>query len=282
MSEHLALRSSVGSRSSALPSHHHHQHLVRNPDPLASDWIRRLHLIPNPPPPPPLARRAAPPSHQDAVSTDESRTPPPPRLLPQSSGFGPFRWSIRPSRGAPVGTWDATAVSGGASSGCSQPMLSPFFRLPAPPPVTTATDIRETTPVSSLIRLGSSSGGYTGPSTQMVGGGNNRAPWFAARDAGAAYPSHALDMVPIRTLNDLHDRQHGMMPQHFARHDPSSSSQHDEPFSYWNMGRFRRNTTTSSISPIAVDVVSGNFGNKRNADSTSFLPLKIRKLSGAI
>jgi hypothetical protein len=52
MSEHLALRSSVGSRSSALPSHHHHQHLVPNPDPLASVWIRRLHLIPNPPPPP--------------------------------------------------------------------------------------------------------------------------------------------------------------------------------------------------------------------------------------
>jgi hypothetical protein len=52
MSEHLALRSSVGSRSSALPSHHHHQHLVPNPDPLASDWIRRLHLVPKPPPPP--------------------------------------------------------------------------------------------------------------------------------------------------------------------------------------------------------------------------------------
>jgi hypothetical protein len=83
-------------------------------------------------------------------------------------------------------------------------------------------------------------------------------------------------------FQDLHDRQHGVMAQHFARHDPSSSSQHDEPFSYWNMGRFRRNTTTSSVSPIGVDVVPGNFGNKRNADSTSFLPLKFRKLSGAI
>jgi hypothetical protein len=56
-------------------------------------------------------------------------------------------------------------------------------------------------------------------------------------------------------LQDLHDRQHGVTPQHFARHDPSSSSQNDEPFSYWNMGRFGRNTTTSSISPMGVDAV---------------------------
>jgi hypothetical protein len=160
MSEHLALRSSVGSRSSALSSHHHHQHLVPNPDPLASDWTRRLHLIPNPPPPPrppPVLRRAPPPPHQDAVSTDESRTPAPP--LPQSAGFGPFRWNMRPLRGAPVSAWDATAAASSAGSGGGQAMLSPFFRLPAPQPVTPVTGIRETAPVSPLVRLGRSSGG---------------------------------------------------------------------------------------------------------------------------
>jgi hypothetical protein len=98
-------------------------------------------------------------------------------------------------------------------------------------------------------------------------------------DMGLIFPL-LMNFAP--PLQNLHDRQHGVMPQHFARHDPGSSSQNDEPFSYWNMGRFQRNIPTSSISPIGVDVVPGNFGNKRNADSTSFLPLKFRKLSGAI
>ncbi|EEE59722.1 hypothetical protein OsJ_12155 [Oryza sativa Japonica Group] len=58
MSEHLALRSSVGSHSSALPpSYHHHRRLPppqqQHPDPLNSVWIRRLHLLPHQPPPPP-------------------------------------------------------------------------------------------------------------------------------------------------------------------------------------------------------------------------------------
>uniref|UniRef100_A0A0A9H3Y5 Uncharacterized protein n=1 Tax=Arundo donax TaxID=35708 RepID=A0A0A9H3Y5_ARUDO len=281
MSEHLALRSSVGSRSSALPSH---QHLPPTADPLASVWIRRLHLTPNPPPPPrppPLPRRAPPHPHQDAVSTDESRTTPPPP--PRSAGFGPFRWSPRPLRGAPVGAWDPVAVAAvsGSGGGCGGlPMLSPFFRLPAPPPLTPVADSGEIAPVRPLIGLGSRSSGYPALSAPMVGVGDPHAAWLAARASGTAYPSHALDMVPIRTLNDLHDRQHSVIPQNFAMHDPSSSSQHDEPFSYWNMGRFRRNTTTSSISPISV--APGNFDKKRNTDSTSFLPLKFRKLSGAI
>ncbi|KAL6637116.1 hypothetical protein ACP70R_024688 [Stipagrostis hirtigluma subsp. patula] len=325
MSEHLALRSSVGSRSSALPSHHQHQTLPPGPDPLASVWIRRLHLTPNPPPPPrppPLPRRAEMLPRQDAISTDESRTPPPPP--PRSAGFGPFRWSPRPLRGAPVGAWDAATAaaaaagtSGGAVGG-GPPMLSPFFRLPAPPPVAPVANIGEIAPVRQLIGPGSGSGsgsgsgggGYPGLPTWMAGGGDPHASCLAVRAAGAAYPSHALDMIPIRTLNiapalgihgsvalgfsgagagcrlqvfrfrDLHDRQHCVTPQNFARHDPSSSSQYDEPFSYWNMGRLRRNTTTSSIPPI--DVSGGNFGVKRNAGSNSFIPQKFRKLSGAI
>ncbi|KAJ1294117.1 hypothetical protein BS78_01G121600 [Paspalum vaginatum] len=287
MSEHLALRSSVGSRSSTLPSHH--QRLPPSPDPLSSVWIRRLHLTPSPaPPPPPLPRRAPPPSHQDGVSTDESRTPPPPP--PRSAGFGPFRWSPRPLRDAPVGTWDAAAASaGGSAAGGGPPMLSPFFRLPGPlpqppPPVTPIEDFEELAHVRPLIGLGShiGSSGFRALSPPIVGGVHPHATWLAARAAGAAYPSHALDMVPIRTLNDLHDRQHGaiQVQPNLARHDPGSSSQHDEPFSYWNMGRFRRNTTTSSITPTSVS--SANFGMKRNADSNNFLPLKLRKLSRAI
>ncbi|RLN43156.1 formin-like protein 14 [Panicum miliaceum] len=291
MSEHLALRSSVGSRSSALPSHH--QRLPPAHDPLASVWIRRLHLTPNPPPPPrppPLPRRATPPSHQDAVSTDESRTPPPPPRSPppRGAGFGPLRWSPRPLRGAPqAGAWDAAAAVGGSACGTigggGPPMLSPFFRLPAPPPVMPVADFGEVAPVRPLIGLESHSGssGFPGLSPPMAGGSDPCATWMVARAAGAAYPNHALDMVPIRTLNDLHDRQHGVIPArpNLARHDPSSSSQHDEPFSYWNMGRFRRNTTSSSITPISVAPAS--FGTKRNADSNNFIPLKLRKLNRA-
>ncbi|XP_039780970.1 formin-like protein 5 [Panicum virgatum] len=296
MSDHLALRSSVGSRSSALPSHH--QRLPPAHDPLASVWIRRLHLTPHPPPPPPprpppppLPRRATPPSHQDAVSTDESRTPPPPPPLPplRSAGFGPLRWSPRPLRGAPpAAAWGAAAAvgdyAGGTIGGGGPPMLSPFFRLSAPPPVTPVADFGEVAPVRPLIGLGSHSGcsGFPELSPPMAGGGDPcAATWLAGRAAGAAYPNHAFDMVPIRTLNDLHDRQHGVIPAqpNLARHDPSSSSQHDEPFSYWNMGRFRRNTTSSAIAPISVAPAS--FGTKRNADSNNFIPLKLRKLSRA-
>lgn len=300
MSEHLALRSSVGSRSSTLPSHH--QRHPPAPDPLSSVWIRRLHLTANPAPPPPppppprpppLPRRAPPPSHQDAISTDESRTPPPPPL--RSAGFGPFRWSPRPLRGAPVGTWDAAAAAavgssaGGSAVGGGPPILSPFFRLPAPPPppppppVTPIANFGEIAHMRPLIGLGShvGSSGFPELSPPIVDGVDTHPSWLAARAAGAAYPSHALDMVPIRTLNDLQDRQHGVsVHPNPTGHNPGSSSQHDEPFSYWNMGRFRRNTTTSSITPTSV--VPANFGMKRSADSNNFLPLKLWKLSGAI
>ncbi|XP_062212079.1 uncharacterized protein LOC133913055 isoform X2 [Phragmites australis] len=189
MSEHLALRSSVGSRSSALPSHHH---LPPAPDPLASVWIRRLHLTPNPPPPPrppPLSLRAPPPPHQDnAVSTDESRTPPPPPAAPpRCVGFGPFRWSPRPLRGAPVAAWAAAGASGG---GGGAPMLSPFFRLPAPP-LPPVSDLGEVAPVRPLVGLGSrsgsgsGSGGYSGLSARVFGGGDSHAAWLTARAAGS-------------------------------------------------------------------------------------------------
>ncbi|CAN6317212.1 unnamed protein product [Urochloa humidicola] len=195
MSEHLALRSSVGSRSSALPSHHHTR-LPPAPDPLASVWIRRLHLTPNPPPPPrppspplPLPRLATPPSHQDAVSTDESRTPPPARPPPRSAGFGPFRWSPRPLRGAPAGSWAPAASGasvGGSGVGGGPPMMSPLFRLRAPPPP--AAEFEEVAPVRPLIGLGSHSGssGFPGLSPPMVGGGDARATWLLGRAAGSA------------------------------------------------------------------------------------------------
>uniref|UniRef100_A0A0E0GS27 Uncharacterized protein n=1 Tax=Oryza nivara TaxID=4536 RepID=A0A0E0GS27_ORYNI len=323
MSEHLALRSSVGSHSSALPpSYHHHRRLPppqqQHPDPLNSVWIRRLHLLPNqPPPPPPPPPLPQPQHHHDAVSTDESRTPPPPPPPMGAPGFGPFRWSPRPLRGAPLAAWDAASPvrsgggGGGGGGGTGPPMLSPFFRLPAPSPSPPVTDFGEFSPTMPLFEVGSSSGsgGFPGPSSRMIPGGSSSP--FAMGVAAAAYPSHAVDMVPIRTLQiivaqkvtralvqtlhiwacasgetlltldllqDIHDRQQSVIPRNFAMRSPSSGSQHDG-FSYWNMGRFRRNTTTSLVSPTGV--TPSSFGKKRNADSSNFLPLKFRKMSGA-
>uniref|UniRef100_A0A0E0KHK6 Uncharacterized protein n=1 Tax=Oryza punctata TaxID=4537 RepID=A0A0E0KHK6_ORYPU len=282
MSEHLALRSSVGSRSSAPPPSYHRRLPPQHPDPLNSVWIRRLHLLPpNQPPPPPPTPPPLPPlpqaqHHHDAVSTDESRTPPPPAPM-GAPGFGPFRWRPRPLRGAPLGAWDA-ASSVRSGGGTGPPMLSPFFRLPAPPPSPPVTDFGEFSPTMPLFEVGSSrgSGGIPGLSSRMIPGGSSSP--FAMGVAAAAYPSHAVDMVPIRTLQDIHDRQQSVIPRNFAVRSPSSGSQHDG-FSYWNMGRFWRNTTTSSISPTGV--TPSSFGKKRNADSSNFLPLKFRKMSGA-
>jgi hypothetical protein len=89
----------------------------------------------------------------------------------------------------------------------------------------------------------------------------------------------ATKNLTLRFLQDLHVRQHGMIPHYIPRPAPSSSSQNDEPFSYWNMGRFQRSTTTSSMSQVAA--APDNFVKKRNADSNGFLPLKFRKLSRA-
>uniref|UniRef100_A0A0E0D4Q6 Uncharacterized protein n=1 Tax=Oryza meridionalis TaxID=40149 RepID=A0A0E0D4Q6_9ORYZ len=262
MSEHLALRSSVGSCSSALPpSYHHHRRLPppQHPDPLNSVWIRRLHLLPNqPPPPPPPPPPPLPQHHHDAVSTDESRTPPPPPPPMGAPGFGPFRWSSRPLRGAPLAAWDAASPVRSGGGGTGPPMLSPFFRLPAPSPSPPVTDFGEFSPTMPLFEVGSSSGsgGFPGPSSRMIPGGSSSP--FA--------------------MGDIHDRQQSVIPRNFAMRSPSSGSQHDG-FSYWNMGRFRRNTTTSLVSPTGV--TPSSFGKKRNADSSNFLPLKFRKMSGA-
>ncbi|KAG8062230.1 hypothetical protein GUJ93_ZPchr0003g17399 [Zizania palustris] len=277
MSEHLALRSSVGSRSSALPSYHHlpasHQ---QPPDPLTSVWIRRLHLLPDQPQPPP----PHPPQHQDAVSTDESRTPPSASL--RTAGFGPFRWSPHPLRGAALGSWDTVNAAAPAPTPVGScggpPMLSPFFRLPALPPPPVA-DIGEFAPAMSLIGVGSSGsgrGGFAGLSSRMVVGGGTHAVRFAMGAAVSAYPSHAVDIVPVRTIHDIHGRQARVIPANFAGRASSSGGQHDEPVSYWDMWRFRRNTTTSSISQIGA--TPGNFGKKRNADPNNFLPLKSRRV----
>ncbi|XP_015690022.2 WAS/WASL-interacting protein family member 3-like [Oryza brachyantha] len=299
MSEHPALRSSVDSRSSALPPPY--QRLPpQHADPLNSVWIRRLHPIPDhppppprppPPPPPPLLQAAQP---QDAVSTDESRTPPPPHpAAPLSApGFGPFRWSPRPLRAAPPGAWDAVSATSSpvrsVSGGGGPPMLSPFFRLPAPPLPQPVTDVGEFSNTVPLIEVSSSGGSgsgsgsaaFPGLSSRMTTpGGSSHVARFAMGVAGSAYPTHPVDMVPVRTLQDIHDRQPSVIPRNFAMHSPSSGSQHDG-FSYWNMGRFRRNTTAPSFPPSGV--APGNFGKKRNADSNNFLPLKFRKMSGAI
>ncbi|XBH82608.1 hypothetical protein VPH35_071225 [Triticum aestivum] len=274
MWEHFPPRASAGSRGPA-PHHHHHRHRHDqqhvappdcqqqqhaaphgDPDPLASVWIRRLHLAPSPPPP--RASHPPPPSTplhgHDAVSA-------------RSAGFGPFRWSPRP----PVGAWDATPAPAPCGGGGAPPMMSPFFRSP-PQPLPALAGAGEFAPVRPTI-------GFPGMPSPTVLGVNPHASWLPTAAAGPAYPNHDVGMIPVRTSHDLHVRQHSMIPQNFARRAPSSSSENDEPFSYWNMGRFQRSTTTSSISQVAVE--PGNFVKKRNADSNSLLPLKFRKLSGA-
>uniref|UniRef100_A0ACD6A7W0 Uncharacterized protein n=1 Tax=Avena sativa TaxID=4498 RepID=A0ACD6A7W0_AVESA len=230
MSEHLPLRSSVGSRGSAPPSHYNHdqyqqqQHVTSyprphgNPDPLASVWIRRLHLTPNPPPPPPPHSSFAPPPpplhEHDAVSN-------------RSAGFGPFRWSPRPPRDAPAGAWDAIPAQGGgppmmspffhsqapplrdapvgawdaAPVPCGRPpMMSPFFRS-QPPPLPAVADVGEFAPVRTAIGFcsGTGAGGFPGLSSRAIVDVNPHASWLATPAAGSAYPNHAVDMVHIRT-----------------------------------------------------------------------------------
>jgi hypothetical protein len=65
-------------------------------------------------------------------------------------------------------------------------MLSPFFRLPAPPPVAPVSDFGEVAPVRPLIGLGSHSGssGFPGISPPMVAGGDASAAWLLGRAAG--------------------------------------------------------------------------------------------------
>ncbi|XP_047092438.1 formin-like protein 14 isoform X2 [Lolium rigidum] len=264
-SDHFSLRSSVGSHGSAPPSHHHHQqhhqHVTPyprphgNPDPLASVWIRRLHLAPNPPPPPPPPHSGfappPPPHEHEAVSN-------------RSAGFGPFRWSPRPQRDAPAGAWDAAPAPPPAP-----PMTSPFFRSQPPPLPLPA--VGEFAPVRTAIGFGAGAGsGLPGLSSRATVHVYPHSSWLATPAAGSAYPNHAVDMVPMRNSHDLHVRQHGMIPRYIPRPAPSSSSQNEEPFSYWNMGRFQRSTTTSSISQVAA--MPDNFVKKRSADTNGFLP----------
>jgi hypothetical protein len=93
-------------------------------------------------------------------------------------GFGPFRWSPRPLRGAPLAAWDAASPvrsGGGGGGGTGPPMLSPFFRLPAPSPSPPVTDFGEFSPTMPLFEVGSSSGsgGFPGPSSRMIPGGSS-------------------------------------------------------------------------------------------------------------
>jgi len=108
-----------------------------------------------------------------------------------------LRWSPRPLRGAPpAAAWGAAAAvgdyAGGTIGGGGPPMLSPFFRLSAPPPVTPVADFGEVAPVRPLIGLGSHSGcsGFPELSPPMAGGGDPcAATWLAGRAAGT-------DLIP--------------------------------------------------------------------------------------
>ncbi|KAM3294800.1 hypothetical protein ACQJBY_037591 [Aegilops geniculata] len=178
MWEHFPPRASAGSRGPAPPYHHHQQQHVAppdcqqqqhatphgDPDPLASVWIRRLHLAPSPPPPrASLAPPPSPPPHDhDAVYA-------------RSAGFGPFRWSPRPPAApgpAPCGTGDAP------------PMMSPFFRSP-PQPLPAVADVGEFAPVRPMVGFGSSGGGFPGMPSPTVLGVNPHASWLPTAAPGS-------------------------------------------------------------------------------------------------
>ncbi|KAM0863852.1 hypothetical protein ACQ4PT_044321 [Festuca glaucescens] len=207
MSEHLPLRSSVGSRDSAPLSHQQQQQQQQQyvtpyprthgkPNPLASVWIRRLHLAPNPPPPPPHSGFAPPPPHS-------SFAPPPPlheheAVSNRSAGFGPFRWSPRPQRDAPVGAWDAAPAP-------APPMTSPFFRS-QPTPLPAVADVGEFAPVRTSIGFSSGAGGFPGLSSRATVDVYAHSSWLAAPAAGiqhilySRFPLHVYRLVPCVVL----------------------------------------------------------------------------------
>nr|XP_018682406.1 PREDICTED: uncharacterized protein LOC103989428 isoform X2 [Musa acuminata subsp. malaccensis] len=87
----------------------------------------------------------------------------------------------------------------------------------------------------------------------------------AARSRGAAYNDGADGAGPIRTFCNA-------TVNHLER-TSVCLSEPEEPFSFWNMGRFkRRNTVSSTIG------LTRNLSIKRNANLDDSLPPKFRKL----
>ncbi|CAD5179809.1 unnamed protein product [Musa acuminata subsp. malaccensis] len=94
----------------------------------------------------------------------------------------------------------------------------------------------------------------------------------AARSRGAAYNDGADGAGPIRTFCDPHILPQNATVNHLER-TSVCLSEPEEPFSFWNMGRFkRRNTVSSTIG------LTRNLSIKRNANLDDSLPPKFRKL----
>ncbi|KAH7661928.1 hypothetical protein IHE45_15G096200 [Dioscorea alata] len=69
---------------------------------------------------------------------------------------------------------------------------------------------------------------------------------------------------------------HNSLQLHSGRQNPVVLHEPEEPFSYWNMGRFNKRTTVSSVLPPTA--FGGNLGRKRHSNTDDFVPSKSRKL----
>ncbi|RWW79744.1 hypothetical protein BHE74_00011952 [Ensete ventricosum] len=92
---------------------------------------------------------------------------------------------------------------------------------------------------------------------------------------GAAYNDGADAIAPIRTFCDPHILPQNTTINHLER-TSVCLSEPEEPFSFWNMGRFKGRNTVSSVSPTTG--LTSNLSMKRSSNLDDSLPPKFRKL----
>ncbi|XP_072986284.1 uncharacterized protein [Typha latifolia] len=107
---------------------------------------------------------------------------------------------------------------------------------------------------------------------------NNASLQLVPRSRGAPYHVDAADHCPSKMVHEPHMVRHSMVPCDTVRQTSTCRNQHEEPFSFWNMGRFRTSSSISSVSPTHIS--QSNLGRKRNPSTNYFLLSKSRKLGG--
>ncbi|KAJ0982825.1 hypothetical protein J5N97_011080 [Dioscorea zingiberensis] len=85
---------------------------------------------------------------------------------------------------------------------------------------------------------------------------------------------HTAQCCPYVEQN-THVLQHSPLQLHLKRQNLAALREPEEPFSYWNMGKFNRTTVSSVLPPTAF---AGNLGRKRLSNTDNFVPSKCRKL----
>ncbi|KAM0952126.1 hypothetical protein DsansV1_C03g0033121 [Dioscorea sansibarensis] len=180
--------------------------------------------------------------------------------------------------------------------------LSPFFQFPLPPPAGQKT-IDKGKRILSPDRAYSSSS-YTQGFLRPVRVENGRPPvplpYLLPRDSVNEqrllvdpWRASTSAQRPVRSKGGLHHEtfddtpqcwphanshvlHHNSLQLHSERRNPVVLHEPEEPFSYWNLGRFNKRTTVSSVLPPTA--FAGNLGRKRHSDTDDFVPSKSRKL----